>query len=118
VLTRSYFEQHVYTADKSWDWANRYLPRTALLVIYRAAFFYGTTRWIAWTLWAHVVHHYPYDLSWGGPHWVHAAHSKSLSWPQYVGVAAIVVAIVAIAYASRFVLARRDEPRPDAAGPQ
>jgi hypothetical protein len=118
VLTRPYFEQHVYTADKSWDWANRYLPRTALLVIYRAAFFYGTTRWIAWTLWAHVVHHYPYDLSWGGPHWVHAAHSKSLSWPQYVGVAAIVVAIVAIAYASRFVLARRDEPRPDAAGPQ
>jgi hypothetical protein len=118
VLTRSYFEQHVYTADKSWAWANRYLPRTALLVIYRAAFFYGTSRWIAWTLWAHAVHHYPYDLSWGGPHWVHAAHSKSLSWLQLVGVAAIIAAIVAAAYASRLMVARRGDPRPDAADPQ
>ena len=33
--------------------------------LYRAAFFYGTSRWIAWTIWAHVVHHYPYDLTWG-----------------------------------------------------
>ena len=48
--------------------------RGALLTVYRAAFFYGTSRWIAWTIWAHVIHHYPYDLSWGGPHWVNAAH--------------------------------------------
>jgi hypothetical protein len=48
---------------------------------------------------------------------VHAAHSKSLSGPQYVGVAAIVAAIVAVAYASRLVLARR-EPRVDAVDPQ
>ena len=46
----------------------------ALIALYRAAFFYGTSRWIAWTIWAHVIHHYPYDLSWGGPHWVPAAH--------------------------------------------
>jgi len=62
-------------ADGSWRFANKAVPITALLVLYRAAFFYGTSRWIAWTMWAHVVHHYPYDLSWGGPHWVHAAHS-------------------------------------------
>jgi hypothetical protein len=74
VLTRSYFEQHVYSADAFWDFANRRIPMNALLVFYRAAFFYGTSRWIAWTIWAHVIHHYPYDLSWGGPHWVHAAH--------------------------------------------
>ena len=60
-------------ADKFWPALNRALPRGALLALYRAAFFYGTSRWIAWTIWAHVVHHYPYDLSWGGPHWVHAA---------------------------------------------
>jgi hypothetical protein len=53
---------------------NRLIPRGALIVLYRAAFFYGTSRWIAWTIWAHVIHHYPYDLSWGGPHWVPAAH--------------------------------------------
>jgi len=74
VLTRSYFERHVYTADAFWSKASRIVPLGALLVFYRAAFFYGTSRWIAWTIWAHVVHHYPYDLSWGGPHWVPAAH--------------------------------------------
>src|SRR5436305_1554684 len=63
VLTRSYFEQRVFTADGLWPKLNRFVPITALLVFYRAAFFYGTSRWIAWTIWAHVVHHYPYDLS-------------------------------------------------------
>jgi hypothetical protein len=53
-------------ADQFWSKANRYLP-VAPLLVYRA-FFYGTIRWIAWTLWAHAVQHYPYDLSWGGPH--------------------------------------------------
>ena len=75
MLTRSYFEQHVFTADGFWRQGEQGVPMTALLVLYRAAFFYGTSRWIAWTVWAHVIHHYPYDLSWGGPHWVHAAHS-------------------------------------------
>src|SRR5262249_9782445 len=75
VLKRSYFEQHVFTADAFWSKANKLVPVTALLVLYRGAFFYGTSRWIAWTLWAHVLHHYPYDLSWGGPHWIHQAHS-------------------------------------------
>ena len=49
-------------------------PAARCSTLYRAAFFYGTSRWIAWTVWAHVIHHYPYDLSWGGPHWVPAAH--------------------------------------------
>src|SRR5262249_9204500 len=71
-----YFEQHVFTADAFWSKANKLVPVTALLVLYRGAFFYGTSRWIAWTLWAHVLHHYPYDLSWGGPHWIHQAHSS------------------------------------------
>jgi hypothetical protein len=94
VLTRSYFETHVFTADQFWPKANKYISKTGLLVFYRAAFFYGTSRWIAWTLWAHVVHHYRYDLTWGGPHWVHAAHSPALSWAQWVGVGAIVATMV------------------------
>ena len=48
-------------------------PGDGLLTLYRTAFFYGTCRWIAWTIWAHVVNDYPYDLSWGGPRWVDAA---------------------------------------------
>jgi hypothetical protein len=74
VLTSEYFDNYIFRADRLWPWANRVVPRAALITLYRAAFFYGTCRWIAWTLWAHVIHHYPYDLSWGGPHWVHAAH--------------------------------------------
>jgi hypothetical protein len=97
----------VFTADKFWASASRVGPLTALLVLYRAAFFSGTSRWIAWSLWAHVVHHHPYDISWGGPHWVTAAHSPRLTWPQLVGMAGIVTAVLAIAYASRHAVRRR-----------
>ncbi len=74
VLTRAYFVDTVMTADPFWLWAGRRLPATALLLVYRVSFFYGTCRWLAWLLWAHVVHSFPFDLRWGGPHWVHALH--------------------------------------------
>jgi hypothetical protein len=74
VVTTGFFRSYVYAADGFWPWANKLVPFMALLVLYRVAFFYGTSRWIAWTIWAHVLHDYPYDLSWGGPHWVPAAH--------------------------------------------
>ena len=107
MLTRSYFEQHVFTADAFWSKANRIVPVAALLILYRAAFFYGTSRWIAWSLWAHVVHHYPYDISWGGPHWVPAAHSPSLTWPQLAGVLGILATGAAIVFVSRLEFGRR-----------
>ena len=74
VLTRSYFLETILPADGFLRWIGRLVPETALLALYRAAFFYGTCRWIAWTIWAHVLHDYPYDLTWGGPHWVEAEH--------------------------------------------
>jgi membrane-bound metal-dependent hydrolase YbcI (DUF457 family) len=75
ILTREYFREVIVNADpRFWGWAGRRLPETALLALYRASFFYGTTRWVAWLLWAHVIHDYPFDLSWGGPDWVPAAH--------------------------------------------
>jgi hypothetical protein len=83
------------------------VPVAALLILYRAAFFYGTSRWIAWSLWAHVVHHYPYDISWGGPHWVQAAHSPSLTWPQLLGIGAIIGTASAIAFTSRLEFGKR-----------
>jgi hypothetical protein len=73
VLTAEYFDKYIFPIDRTWSWAGRLIPRAGLLALYRAAFFYGTCRWIAWTIWAHVIHHYPYDLSWGGPNWVDAA---------------------------------------------
>ena len=42
-------------------------------MLYRAMFFYGIARWVAWLVWAHVFNDYPFDLSWGGPHFVDAA---------------------------------------------
>ena len=71
VLTRAYFRETIVPADPFWGWAGRRLPETALLALYRASFFYGTTRWIAWLLWAHVLHDFEFDLSWGGPDWVY-----------------------------------------------
>jgi hypothetical protein len=73
VLTMEYFDNYIFPVDSSWKLMNRLIPRMGLITLYRAAFFYGTCRWIAWTIWAHVLHDYPYDLSWGGPHWVDAA---------------------------------------------
>lgn len=46
VITRDYFERHVFPEDSFWKKLNRVLPKSALLVTYRAAFFYGTSRWI------------------------------------------------------------------------
>ena len=74
VLTRSYFRETIVPADRLWTWAGRRLPEAALLALYRASFFYGATRWVAWLLWAHVLNGYEFDLSWGGPHWVDAEH--------------------------------------------
>ena len=72
VFTLSYFRSDVVPEDPFWKGAARLLPGSAHVVLYRGAFFYGTTRWIAWLIWVHVIHHgqYPFDLHWGGPWWV------------------------------------------------
>jgi hypothetical protein len=70
VLTRAYFRAIVVEADPFWRWAGRYLSETTLIVLYRASFFFGVARWTAWMIWAHVVRAFPFDLTWGGPHWV------------------------------------------------
>ena len=70
ILTAEYFRTVIVPADPVWGWFGKRLPETALLALYRASFFYGCTRWVAWLIWAHVIHDFPFDLSWGGPHWV------------------------------------------------
>jgi membrane-bound metal-dependent hydrolase YbcI (DUF457 family) len=79
VLTRSYFRSTVAQADPFWRWAGKYLSEGALLAIYRASFFYGSCRWVAWLFWAHVVKAFPFDLTWGGPRWVPAVHASELN---------------------------------------
>jgi len=72
VLTTAYFRGTIVPADPFWGWARRFLPEAALLALYRASFFYGSARWVAWLLWAHVLNDYSFDLRWGGPYWVPA----------------------------------------------
>ncbi len=69
VRSRRYFETVVAPADPFWGLVGRRLPPAALLALYRGAFFYGSARWVAWIIWAHVVRDYRIDLQWRGPDW-------------------------------------------------
>jgi membrane-bound metal-dependent hydrolase YbcI (DUF457 family) len=71
TLRFGYFQQHVMT-DPFFGFLNGRLriPETALVVVYRAAFFYGVCRWLGWLLWTHVGNSYAFDLSLGGPDWI------------------------------------------------
>jgi len=74
VLTSDYFRKVILPADPVvMGRLMRRYPEDLVLVLYRAMFFYGFARLVAWMIWAHIVHDYPFDLSWGGPHWVEAA---------------------------------------------
>jgi hypothetical protein len=72
VLSSEYFYTVVRPADPAWDLMARKLrmPDRVLIAVYRAFFLYGATRIVAWVIWVHVVQSEPWDLSWGGPHWV------------------------------------------------
>jgi membrane-bound metal-dependent hydrolase YbcI (DUF457 family) len=70
VVKPSFFYEHVLPTDSSFRLAHRLLPPPVVLALYHLVLFWGITRWVGWMLWAHVVEDYPFDLSWGGPHWV------------------------------------------------
>lgn len=69
VLSGDYFRQFVVPGDPFWRHTGRILPQPALLLMYQGAFFYGSARWVAWLIWAHVFHDYSFDLQWAGPGW-------------------------------------------------
>jgi len=73
VLRASYFRERVAPRDGFWAWSGRLLPEDALLALYRGAVFFGICRFAGWMIWAHVLHDYSFDISWGGPHWADAA---------------------------------------------
>jgi membrane-bound metal-dependent hydrolase YbcI (DUF457 family) len=83
VLTREFWRTQVVPADPhAWAWLGRLLPERGLLALYRATFFFGVCRMIAWFTYAHVLTQpefggqrrrgYPFDLSWTGPWWLPA----------------------------------------------
>lgn len=105
VITREFWRTNVVPADAhGWAWLGRYLPEHALLALYRATFFYGLCRVIAWSTWTHLIARpvidgverfgYPFDLSWTGPWWI---DSRSLGhvpvWMVPIGVAVLLAAV-------------------------
>ena len=53
-----------------------------------AWFIYATSRLIAWTVWAHVLEDFEWDLRWGGPYWIPQA---VLSHPEPLAAAVAVL---------------------------
>jgi hypothetical protein len=115
VLTREYWRTQIVPADPHiWSWLGQRLPDRALLAIYRATFFYGVCRMLAWSGWAHLlarpvidgVEHngYPYDLSWTGPWWIDA---RSLPHVPVLIVLPITLALLGLVY---WVLSRLWDP--------
>ena len=125
VLTTAYFRGTIARADSSWRWLGRYLSEPTLLALYRAAFFYGACRWTAWLIWAHAIEGYPFDLTWGGPHWVPAVHASELnpdggSPALVVAGTAVLGALAGVAWvrARRAPARARERPRSQGLGPE
>lgn len=114
VLSERWWRDVVVPADaRVWTWLGRRFPDRVLLAVYRATFFYGLTRMIAWTSWAHVLEPDPLrgmDLSWTGPHWIPAFTLSDLS-PWVSLAVAVVFAAAIISVVSRILgPTRRDDP--------
>ena len=96
VLTRAYFDGVIRPADPgAWAWLGRRMPERAQLALYRAMFVYGVSRVVAWTVWAHAIAHFRWDLSWGGPWWLTKvpASQQSVAW-AVIGVLGVGTAMV------------------------
>ena len=106
VLTREHWRTSVVPADPHvWSWLGRFMPERALLALYRATFFYGLCRMVAWSTWAHLFARpeiggvtrrgYPFDFSWTGPGWLQARTLPHVS--PYI-VLPVTIALLAVAY--------------------
>jgi hypothetical protein len=73
ALRSDYFRRVVMPADvAAWAFLRRrlYLTENGLLVFYRALFFYGLGRMVAWFLYARFEVKTPWQPVWGGPRYV------------------------------------------------
>lgn len=117
VLTKEHFREWIVPADpKAWAWLGRWCSEPVLLAIYRATFFYGLTRLIAWTTWAHLFEDYPFDLTWGGPDWLQQVRLDSMPVVVAVGCSLLVAAFAILLV--RRIVDRGIELDGEAAGPR
>ena len=84
------------------DWfAN---PDDGQLAIYRVLFVFGVARIFSWTIWAHGIARYEWDLGWSGPDWVRKVPPSAQTPVWLIGGA--VGVIVCCWTLSHFVLRR------------
>lgn len=118
VLTRRYFDRVVRPVDPAWAAMGRRLPDDALLAIYRGLFIFAVVRMISWTTWAHTGDGHPWDLSWGGPHWLPKveASDQTLAW-ALTGIVGVSLATAALwfGFLRRFRYAAGAGPSPQPA---
>lgn len=106
VLTREYWRTQIVPADPHiWSWLAQRMPERALLALYRATFFYGVCRLVAWSTWAHLLatpvidgvqrRGYPFDLSWTGPWWLEA---RTLPHVPPIIVLPVTLALLGLVY--------------------
>jgi len=71
VLTRVYFRDVIRPSDSAaWNAIGRFVPEDGQLAIYRSLFVFGVARVASWTIWAHFIADFEWDLTWGGPDWL------------------------------------------------
>lgn len=97
VLTREHWRTRVVAADpRAWAWLGRRFSEPLLLGLYRATFFYGVCRIVAWTAWAHVLtgDQHPWGLHWGGPDFVERVQLSHLPVVVVLATTAMLLAVV------------------------
>lgn len=118
VLTRRFFYETILPSDPLLLRLRRRfrLSDRMLVAVFRAYFFYGACRAVAWFVWARVSYRAPLDLTWGGPHWVHAEPGPHWAWPgsavnTVVGLDGLVLlAVVGLVLTARFGRDNRHAP--------
>jgi membrane-bound metal-dependent hydrolase YbcI (DUF457 family) len=111
VLTREYWRTRIVPADpRVWARLGRRLPEPVLLAIYRATFFYGVCRLVAWTFWAHVLTHHAWGLHWGGPDFVTRVHLTQL--PAVVVLGTVACLLAAVCFVADRIVQKDVEERP------
>ena len=112
VLTREYFRGVVRAADPGvWDAIGRRVPEDGQVALYRGLFVFGVARLVSWSVWAHAIEGYGFDLGWTGPDWLRKVPPSSQSVGWFVGGGLAVVASCALLWV--LVLRRaRIDPRP------
>lgn len=97
VLTRHYFRTVIRPADPGiWDRIGRRIPEDGQVALYRGLFVFAVARMVSWTVWAHLLQGYEFDLGWTGPGWLHKVPPSHQTTAWLVGGALAVIACCAL----------------------